>query len=457
MKLGFCYKDSFSTVFKFTAFVLIFFLCLYIRNVILSVAMLLILIAFEKSFFIAILLLLPIVETLMVFREGLTITKIFSILLLIYLVAHIIRWKKIHMTKGLGVIIVFLTWTVVGIFNHIVLFPDGAFSSWNYAQALYEGVIYAVSKIFFAMLIYIYLMDETQEELSQIMYFSSKSLTLGLIIVNIYFIFFGYEQFAWWSLTRVTFLGADPNEFACLLSALLPFSFWVFFSIEAVFWKIASLSSVILTIYSIILTLSRGGLLTLIFTLMVLFFLFLKKGRGKHYLLIFFLSLALVFLTQFIDISQVQARFSSTWIQNSLSKLTARRIDWWMAALEKWLERPIIGWGTSATMLQEWLNFEKYGIPTVLHSIYVEIILQLGIVGIGLFMLIIMKAIGGIPNILKQTSEIRSLHIIIPMISLLSVLFAGLSLSWEWKEFVWFLISISLAYTDKFTRVSCEY
>ena len=88
----------------------------------------------------------------------------------------------------------------------------------------------------------------------------------------------------------------------------------------------------------------------------------------------------------------------------------------------------------------------ELGMEASIHNIYLELWLRLGIIGISIFLGIIFRASQGLlPAIKFRIKDKNDLILTIPIISMFVVLFAGLGLSWEWSDLMWYLIGISLS------------
>ena len=113
------------------------------------------------------------------------------------------------------------------------------------------------------------------------------------------------------------------------------------------------------------------------------------------------------------------------------------------AAFEGFKQKPIFGYGGSQ-LASRWVNFNILGMNPVMHNLYLEILIQYGLVGLTVFSLLIIRTLADLRNLLKLNKKHATdiTYLIIPFISLVTMLFAGLALSWQWRELLWYFISL---------------
>ena len=145
-----------------------------------------------------------------------------------------------------------------------------------------------------------------------------------------------------------------------------------------------------------------------------------------------------------INIHAIQERFTGKQISD-IQDLSAGRSDFFIAAINGIIKRPVFGYGNfpgTAGMVTS----AELGVEASIHNIFLELWLRLGIIGLVLFFTIIFRASQGLlPAIKSRIKDKNDLILTIPIISMFVVLFAGLGLSWEWSDLMWYLIGISLS------------
>ena len=103
-------------------------------------------------------------------------------------------------------------------------------------------------------------------------------MTGALIIISSYFITIGSEATSWWIVVpRLTFKGTDANEFPSIIAAIGIFPLYLILKGKTKAEVVIGIISTVLVYYSVFLTLSRGGTLTLIFSIILTFLFFLRK------------------------------------------------------------------------------------------------------------------------------------------------------------------------------------
>lgn len=116
--------------------------------------------------------------------------------------------------------------------------------------------------------------------------------------------------------------------------------------------------------------------------------------------------------------------------------LAARRLIW-QAGIKAFWERPLFGTGagTFTAAIQPFWPVEK-----VAHNVILSISVELGFVGLLLFLSVIVAAVFG--------SLRRKSYWLPLMFSLLATWFVGvMALSWEYKKATWFLLGLLAVFT----------
>src|SRR5699024_7961662 len=79
-------------------------------------------------------------------------------------------------------------------------------------------------KLLFTLLLYLFTVKKGVPYLKESLQLTTLTVPFVLIIVSVYFVWWGFETTDWWNVvTRRSFKGADPNEFGGMLSALAVF------------------------------------------------------------------------------------------------------------------------------------------------------------------------------------------------------------------------------------------
>lgn len=417
---------------------------LFSKNSIIAFILFSSLILINKSFILAILLVIPLIETILILSEGFTITKFISFFLLWLFIVELIHKNNFIFDKRVLYLFLFILCVIIGVFNAIISMHFGTIIEWNYNYIINENFLANIPKVIFALILYMYLSSKGKDFLMESLKKITELIPLFLIIISLYFIFIGHETGNWWNIiTRYTFEKSDPNEFASMLSAFSVVILYNLFYSKSKFSFFINMTSYLLTLYSVYLTFSRGGILSFLFAFIISLLFFSNKRRKRVLLLVTILLFLVIFLfsLNIINYQLIYERFFGEKV-NSLSDFTAGRFDFWKAAIINIYKSPILGFGSSE-YTSRWLNYESVGRMNVSHNIYLEVLIQLGIVGIFLLFLIIIKTILDFLSITK--SEILDRKYVIVFLSLFTMLFAGIGLSWQWRELLWYFIGIAFS------------
>jgi len=403
----------------------------------------------DRRFFISSILITPIIETVLIVAEGITLTKIQAIFFILFFSVELLRRNKFSIDKRSRYLVMYFFVTLFGLVNAFLFGEFWALIGWNYNQVIRENFISVFPKIIFAFVMYMYIKEKGKSYLIENLRLATRVIPLSLIIVSIYFMTIGNVSSDWWNVvTRLTFQGADPNEFSAIFLALGVFSIYsVFFSKSRV-WTLVGVLSSLMVAYSVFLTLSRGGILTLLFCIVLVLVFFSKRNmrRSLTIVLIGVVFLGILVMGGFLDLNPVYERFFGKHVRGDVSSLTAGRTDWAESALNSIGERLFLGFGGS-TYASRWINYQNTGKSAVMHNIYLEILIQYGIIGLLVFLAILIRAFKDMLVVFGEKSFMtrEDSILLIPYISLSLMLFAGLALSWEWRELLWYLIGICLA------------
>jgi len=191
-----------------------------------------------------------------------------------------------------------------------------------------------------------------------------------------------------------------------LINAL--FAFWLLLERKRVYWRFFYIATIFLNLFILYKTQTRGAVLALAFSLLILplFFIFApakelaslpmkRPERLKKYAIIalvaFFVVVGIVWLardTQLIKGNPTLARITHISISEGTGQ--TRLLSWGMA-LEGFLERPIFGWGPENFNLL----FNKYYNPRLYpteswfdrsHNAFLDVLVNTGIIGFTLYL-----------------------------------------------------------------------
>jgi len=176
-------------------------------------------------------------------------------------------------------------------------------------------------------------------------------------------------------------LTTNPNDLALTLNLILPFALALLWFTRGWFLRAILLVIVVLDVTAVVLTLSRGGFLTLAVILgitVMKLFRSPKRGWGVALLAVLLLCLPLVPASYWHRLTTI------TDIESDETGSAQARRDSSLGALRIILSHPIVGTGLGGDALA--LNEEIGTTWTVVHNVYLQYGVGLGLPGLGLFL-----------------------------------------------------------------------
>ena len=171
-------------------------------------------------------------------------------------------------------------------------------------------------------------------------------------------------------------------------------------------------------------------------------YLYLIK-KSKKRLLASTLFIALIILVIIYNkplVGNIEKRILLT--SHSLSSFSTSRTDYWKSGvISTFNNKLLFGYG-GTLMAERQLNMINLNRGAVMHSIYIGIFVQYGLLGLILFLKIIYPII--YLNFFKKSYYKNIGFLIIIPINLTILLFGGLSLEWAFRELLWVSIGINL-------------
>lgn len=448
--------DSSKLLFEIICFCFAIFAILMANNVFFSIALIVPFLFLRDRFTVSLLAVLPVVETVQIVTTGLTITKLISIFLGIIFAMEIITQDKFFFDRGFVYLLSFFSTIILGILITLTSMNFGPLIDWNYAAVISENLA-PISILLFTVVFYLFIRARGLPFVVKNLSVASKSISISIIIITVYFVTRGNASSNWWNIiTRLSFKNADPNEYASLISILSVFTLYLIYSPNSRAWSIVGVISYVTAFYSVYLTFSRGGLLTFIFAFVVSTITFARKGKrtlkAMSFVLLFFIIIIVLSKTGVISLAAVYERFFGKYNSGSFSSFTTGRSDFWKAGLSAIWEKPIFGFGGSEYS-SRFINLQELRRPNVFHNLFLEILVQYGLVGLTIFFLIVARTFRGYFLTLRFYKRGKDPEgiLLLPFMCLFTGLFAGLSLSWQWREMLWYFIAICLGVTDLLT------
>lgn len=227
------------------------------------------------------------------------------------------------------------------------------------------------------------------------------------------------------SIPRMIGINNDPN--ICALTLLL-FSFMFYFSKEK-FSKLFFYTAFL----CLVLTLSRGGIAALLVGFMVIFFM-VNKFEKLKFIMIVIGALFIIFALALIYPDSYEL-----FIEKRLSGLEegGGRFQIWTDAFVLLQDKPIWGYGIFSfrTIMEH-----HFGISKFAHNTFVEVLLELGFIGITLFLIPLLTTL----LICIRLSSVNEYKFMLPAFVSLLVAMNGLSIYIN-IIFLFFILVISVA------------
>lgn len=188
-----------------------------------------------------------------------------------------------------------------------------------------------------------------------------------------------------------TFVWLGPNEIAAFYATYTFVLLGIFLFDKVKIRRILFGTAILLNLYCALFLYSRGAYVAILAGLVLIC---LVKNKKLLIPLIF-----LLFFWQAIIPASVVERIKMTRTEEGvLESSTADRLDLWKKSIELFKENPIVGVGFSVF---PYLGYEK-GDP---HNIYMEVLLEQGIIGITIFLLLLYLALKYSWRLYKTTDD----------------------------------------------------
>jgi putative inorganic carbon (HCO3(-)) transporter len=162
------------------------------------------------------------------------------------------------------------------------------------------------------------------------------------------------------------------NGIAITMNTLIPFTYYLTFHYKKLWIKMVSLSLMSLFIWTLILTGSRGGLVGFMAVVGIIW-AWSKKKLILGLIIIIMLSAGWLALG-----SGSRERYSSI-ISEERDASSENRILAWIDGVQLFIGRPLAGVGAGAFA---WARLEKFHVFLNPHNMYVQILAELGLIGI---------------------------------------------------------------------------
>lgn len=267
-------------------------------------------------------------------------------------------------------------------------------------------------------------------------------LALWFIIMSIFFICVK-TVLSHLATDRAGGTGYGPNEFAIMILPFIAITFFMSLAEKNKTLKIILLGIAAIILFALISTVSRGGIVGLGGMLLISTF----KAKRKIIAILLVCIMAVLFLN--IMPAGLRERFEKTQVSEYAYGIgvgdidsSTRRYNLSLAAWRMFLAHPIFGVGVGNYFYENRNYAPVY--PGRAHNMYLEIMAELGIIGLLLFLGIIFYTSRCLNKIIKNNSVFsgyaRGLYI-----GLAGFLVTGIFLHAQQDRILWFIVFMSAA------------
>ena len=203
-------------------------------------------------------------------------------------------------------------------------------------------------------------------------------------------LFAGYVEERLW-LTGV--LNEDPNYICAYFSFGVVFAIQRIISDESLWRKVVCIIELLSYMYIILSTGSRGGLFSVGISILSYILISFGKGNGRRFIGILVSGIIILLgFNYLMDILPYALRMRFT-LNTILADGGSGRTEIWLNGLDLYAKsspfRWLCGYGTATTRLL--FGYYNYSQVNVMHNMFLETLLELGVIGLGLYSTAIFK------------------------------------------------------------------
>ncbi|HEY1771789.1 MAG TPA: O-antigen ligase family protein [Gammaproteobacteria bacterium] len=199
-------------------------------------------------------------------------------------------------------------------------------------------------------------------------------------------------------------LTGNPNDLALMLNLILPLSIALFLMARSMGARCLLAALIGLDVVAIIATFSRAGFLSLGIIGVTYLVIMFRRGRRNLALLIIACGMA---GTALLPSAYINRLSTITNIQADKTNSAQTRFRDYLTAMKYVTQHPLMGAGVGMNILA--LNDERGATWTLVHNVYLEYSVDLGLPGLVLFLLLLRAIVRGLRKSLRRAAEIPSL------------------------------------------------
>lgn len=239
----------------------------------------------------------------------------------------------------------------------------------------------------------------------------------------------------------------DPNDIALVMVCALPFIIY-FFKETKLPGKVFIGTCFFFSLQAIILSVSRGGFLGLV---AIGGYLLFKAKKGKKGLILIAAIAGVILISQLAP-SSYWDRISTIWNpQSELDSTGAGRLDIWKTGLKIFSENIFTGVGiNNFTTAEGYTHFDAGGKWSTAHNSFIQIGVELGIVGLVLFLLFTFGTVLKMRKLQKAWQHKSEYKDLLWMtyaieIGMFGYIVSGFFLSRAYFDYLYFMVGLSVA------------
>jgi O-antigen ligase len=358
-----------------------------------------------------------------------TVTQIFGLIaILVAIVATLFEGRLRRFERAHGYLFLFIFWACLsGIWSldpdsslaRVVTYLQLAFMVWllcQYAQSREEQMGFMLAYVCGAAIV-------------------AFQLFLGYALGGTVFSFEVYPG-------RFTSMGYNPNDLALTLAIGIPFAWYVFTNSTGIATIIA-IAYMPAALAGILLSASRGGMFAAIVALLILPAGFFRMSHGRKVVVSVALALAIVLAVVVVPerswerLMTIDDMATTRWSSESLQNLDMvnMRVAIWKEGLATFEEHPFLGVGVGG-----YINVVApiEGERRVAHNVFLSILVELGLVGLILF-------ISMIGVLMLSVRYMKKDERLMWLLLLSTYMVGGFFLSWEHTKQTWLIMGLLAA------------
>ena len=281
-----------------------------------------------------------------------------------------------------------------------------------------------------------------------------RIIFLAIQVSVIFSIYSYYQASQYLSYARAVGFAGDSNEFAVYTVTGLCIGYYLLRSAQKMIGKLTLSISTVVSVFSLILSGSRGGIIALS---VVVLFIGAIDGKESIKPLIIGLCLIIILGVMAFPILPDYQISRILDIPQSIfygEKTVSLRYELWKTSFRVWKDYPLFGVGSGGvtTYKVEHMLYKNIDTNYVTHNTYINILAEMGLIGFLLFVGIISISIMGYyRSMLKFRRKDQGLYRIAVLFSAILVcwLTACMSLNLQHNRYLWMAIAMGLAMNNK--------